>query len=598
MLCFFTLLTLSIVQARPVDKRASSTDSGFQDTLQTSGALAAMVPLLLMHHNLRRSGFKLSRSLLASTDLLIWLLLGFSATIWTTFVFLSAYVYQDKPCTTADKSACLGRLAYVPWMLVTAFCFWLGGLVTFEKLWLGRLATFIGFKKPYSQRELDITIYVTDYFPVVVLGPILLTTIGAFKDGQYTISVLNIVGVMIFLYGVRGIDAYRDSPHVYDAHYIRIPLTTDLDPGIVYILPSEKYWFGAIYSPRIESEHLALDEFKKDLEQFELKEKEDPKEKKDPKEYKLSWIRKCRSAMRNVIVKHNKNVAPLSRKELNYLAGWLCGNPKRQPNKFRQILAWLCCKPQPQAQPHHHSVKYLPTANANLIGRELIMALLHCESLVSKMSLILDTELQDEILKLRPVEHGEPDLVKMSGSDEKPKGIHHRESNVVVLSKARSAEADSLGMSGETKKPSVNVAEGEQVDDLGGFLTAARSVYKIFNEECPKRETFTKGKPPNRSIVFEEVPDKMDSYVKDLWKICYDIDPSTFGALYLWCSVWYKDMGNSNGYHITPLKPDPNHYPLSSWLIRWRGTWFTCILSQLLTMLPTILSSFLGTAIA
>jgi hypothetical protein len=593
MLCFFTLLTLSIVQARPVDKRASSTDSGFQDTLQTSGALAAMVPLLLMHHNLKRSGFKLSRSLLASTDLLIWLLLGFSAAIWTTFVFLSAYVYQDKPCTTADKSACLGRLAYVPWMLVTAFCFWLGGLVYFTC-----------FTKPHSGHGLDITIYVTDYFPVVVLGPILLTTIGAFKDGQYTISVLNIVGVMIFLYGVRGIDVYHGSPHVYDAHCIRIPLTTDFDPGIIYILPSTKYGFDAIYSPRIESENLALDEFRKDLEQFDPKEKGDPKEKEDLKEkkdpkkgVKESWIRKCRSAMRNVILKHNKNVAPLSKEELEHLTRWLCPElPKPKLNLFQRILSRLSCKPQES--------KIEEMREVNLIGRELIMALLHCESLVFRMSLKLDPEFQKEILKLRPVEHGCADLVERSGPGEKPKRIHHRESEVVFLSKARSAEADSLGMSDEKKKPSVNVAEGEQVDDLepandlGGFLAAVGSVYKIFNKECPKRETFTKGNPPNRSIVFEEVPDKMDRYVKDLWKICYDIDRSTFGALYLWCSVWYMDMGNSNGYHITPFQPESEHYPLSSWLIRWRGMWFTCILSQLLTMLPTILSSFLGTAIA
>jgi len=477
----------------------------------------------------------------------MWYLLGFSAAIWTTFVFLSAYVYQDKPCMTSDKWACWGRLAYVPWILITVFLFWLGGLVYFA--WT---------KKPQlgqsKRRGPDFVTHSLAYFPIVVLAPVLLTTIGAFKDGQYTISLLNAAGVIIFLYGVRESNVYRDSRLIYNADCIRIPLAADFDPGTVYILPSANYGFDAIFSRRIESEHLALDEFKKDLEQLNPTDN-----------HGEPWIRKCCSGMRSVIIKHNKNVPQLRLDELNYLA------------------RWLCCMHQTQPQP----IRCRRIPGGNLINRELIMALLHCESLVHGMYWRLDPEVQEEIQKLRPGKYSEP---------EKKWKESRRESTVTFLSKASSAGAGSLGMSvdDKAKEPVVNVVEVKSQDGEEGFLAAAKRVYDIFGEEGFDLKTFTKDLP-TKSIA---VPHPIDNYVGKLWDKCYAVDPSTFGALYLWASVWEMDMGYSNGYHIAPFESDTRHYYLSSWLISWRGIWFMSILSQGLTMLPTILSSFLSAAIS
>jgi len=615
MLCLFAILALSSVQARPIDKRDSSTDSVFQNTLQTSGALAAMIPLLLMHCHLKTSGFKLSRSFWTSTDFLMWVLLGFSAVIWTTFVFLSAYVYQDMPCSALTKWACLGRLAYVPWILITAFCFWVLRLAYYTCFTKWQSTKHGGANpktqtkgEPFqrwwnvesAQRLTDrgFDVYIRDYSHVLVLAPVLLTAVGAFNDGQYTISLLNIVGVIIFLHGVPEINVYGTSPHTYDAHCIRIPLVTDLNPSFIYILPSTKFGFDAVYSRRIDSEYLALDKNKADLKPSYS----------CPEGDRQSWIAKYHSAMRDVIVQHNKNVSPLPIKELEHLARWLCPKTGDQPLQLKT------CR----------RVK-----DANLIGRELVMALLHCENLVFENSLRLPPPLQKEVWKLRPAENGGiTDLLNISGSEE-----DNRESVGTYLSKVWRCFLSSWGKLLSRAAPAIidagvhspsadvfdiqeknlyEVSEEEQdgpadvtrsQKGLHGFCAAVKRVYKIFGEDIVGEtfihENFIRGQhPPEKSVAFKETPGTMESYIEKLWDACYAVDPSTFGALYLWSSVWYMEMGNGNGYHITPFQPKLEHYYPSNWLMGWRDIWFIAVLSQLLSMLPTILSYFLGSAIS
>jgi hypothetical protein len=90
-------------------------------------------------------------------------------------------------------------------------------------------------------------------------------------------------------------------------------------------------------------------------------------------------------------------------------------------------------------------------------------------------------------------------------------------------------------------------------------------------------------------------------YAGRLWDACWAECPSTFGALYLWTTVWYIDVGNI-GFHTTPLVPecDPEDWIFAGpdymtvWRVRWRHLWHTAILCQLVVMLPTIITSFLS----
>jgi hypothetical protein len=99
--------------------------------------------------------------------------------------------------------------------------------------------------------------------------------------------------------------------------------------------------------------------------------------------------------------------------------------------------------------------------------------------------------------------------------------------------------------------------------------------------------------PPLRSIIAVsngETPQEIDEYVGWVWNKCWATEPSTFGALYLWCSVWYIDMGNvPGGIHIAPLKPnhsDATYGP--EWRMMWRHIWATSIICQLLVLIPTV----------
>jgi hypothetical protein len=108
---------------------------------------------------------------------------------------------------------------------------------------------------------------------------------------------------------------------------------------------------------------------------------------------------------------------------------------------------------------------------------------------------------------------------------------------------------------------------------------------------------------PIRSIIQDVYPsinfqtDTLQNYVSDLWNLCWKTDPSTFGALYLFTTVWYIDVGNDHGCHITPFVPRsdpdaPKYY--TGRLIKWRHTWHIAMICQLVIMAPTVFSQFIG----
>jgi hypothetical protein len=90
-----------------------------------------------------------------------------------------------------------------------------------------------------------------------------------------------------------------------------------------------------------------------------------------------------------------------------------------------------------------------------------------------------------------------------------------------------------------------------------------------------------------------------EGYAGKLWTECWAECPSTFGALYLWTTVWYIDVGNI-GFHTTPLVPrggtggwlDNGPDYATTWRIPWRGLWHATVRCQVVVLLPTLINSF------
>lgn len=304
----------------------------------------------------------------------------------------------------------------------------------------------------------------------LAFAPIVLTTsIGAFKDGQYTISVLNIAGaIIVLLFSFYRTDIYHDSPQKYAADNIRIPLATELDPSIVYILPSKNRDFDAIYSRRLQSEYTARDKAKDPELCYSGPKKWKGEEEQEKEAY----------AMRRLIADHSKNIAPLTFEEVEFLGEWLCGNHSER------------CR-NPRRRP-----------KVSLIGRELMMALLHSEKLVFRIKRKLKQGLRKKVSELRPMEREREDTFdspNMSGSEEPKKGqikITCRVEAMSLKQCLRATVTDTISISPagsgndekeEEQKPVVipptkepGHADESPTKGWDGFCKAAKRVYEIF----------------------------------------------------------------------------------------------------------------------
>jgi hypothetical protein len=82
---------------------------------------------------------------------------------------------------------------------------------------------------------------------------------GAARNELYTISLLNVVGVILFIVGAGGSNKYTSAPHTYTNDTLRIILQTEHKEGTVYMLPTKEHGFDAVWSPKVESEHRLID---------------------------------------------------------------------------------------------------------------------------------------------------------------------------------------------------------------------------------------------------------------------------------------------------------------------------------------------------
>ncbi|PVF96235.1 hypothetical protein CPB86DRAFT_787122 [Serendipita vermifera] len=302
---------------------------------------------------------------------------------------------------------------------------------------------------------------------------------------------------------------------------VRVILATSHSAGTVYILPSRGCPFDAVWSPKIEYEHVEADT------------------------YLLPLFQQLRSGAANVQTIETTLrlvLAPFARRtkltgeQLDDLADWL------YIHKDQYGMQGIRCKRQP---------------GTHLIGRDVVYALCHVEYLLFVNRDSLSPDRRDWFVRFR--------------------------------NNARSG-----GAYGLKKSDTVGFQQG-----LEGYREAVREVYAIFGQETVEDSALNPFKgdlqPPEESKALGGIKcANMEDYVTQLWNLCVQHGETTFTALYSFSCIWFTEMGNVGGFHIFPLQAWTRQGDLVSWYIVWRQAWFCCIIAQLVTMSPIILSAFLA----
>ncbi|KAH8599474.1 hypothetical protein B0O99DRAFT_682293 [Bisporella sp. PMI_857] len=217
---------------------------------------------------------------------------GLITTVWTMLVILSGIFMGQRPCRHGAE-VCLARLAYAPWMMQFFSLFWALAFVheifsirsrdgtakpppgkdeesratrviqpTISRLLCSEWLRI--WRMKCSRGPLDWSGSVDWKFRWILYGTMTLvvgvTTYGAVRTNLYTVGMLNLVGLMLFILGAGGANKYAIAPHMYTADMLRVVLETRHKEGTVYILPSRQHGFDAVWSPKIDYEHREVDE--------------------------------------------------------------------------------------------------------------------------------------------------------------------------------------------------------------------------------------------------------------------------------------------------------------------------------------------------
>lgn len=224
----------------------------------------------------------------------MWGLLGAVTVFWTTFVFLSAWILGDQPPCKLDISVwpCYGRLAFAPWFLIAAFIWWAISYLLYAIPSNARADRYrqqlLEILDPEQEKYLfeDLEFYykgLSPYIVVLLTVIIILTTIGAYKGRLYTLAMLNIAALSIFLHATP--QKYFDAHLLHKSRLddIRLPVSSPSDQCLVYILPSRGYEFDARYTTRIDNEYESIDLSRSSLEPLDMRKEQ----------WSLEACRKC-----------------------------------------------------------------------------------------------------------------------------------------------------------------------------------------------------------------------------------------------------------------------------------------------------------------
>lgn len=478
-----------------------------------------------MHRILLNRGFIIKRSGL-STDSIVVLVVGFTATLWTvTTAVLRESSETDSPY---EKTlAGLRSASQAPLIIQVLFVFWFAAWIVAVSPGRSESSdeTRVGFwRLSCSTGPFDWFSSVSPRFLLsfcIVLIPIVVaTSIAALLQGLVVPGILNLLGLAIFFASGSGHNPYVNSSHRYAGDMLRIALPTSHPEGTVYVLPNAGFGMDAVWSPKVPNEHIEADSQAMALFQSMRSGR---------------WsLKEPLERIRTIVASYHARTV-LGASQLEDLACWLY---LQSPNDNKNMSTIRCHR----------------AAGVHLIGRDLMYALCHAEYLVFMGQQRLSPQSRDQLGLLR--------LMKRSGASS----------------------------TGSTEPKTVGFTPGVE-----GYREAVQYIYNLFNEPLDESAVgFGPGNYPTFSPALSKAPTSTIEYVGDLWDVCLEHTESTFTALYMFTTVWFIEVGNTNGFHIFPLRCRSRQGDLVSQHIVWRQAWYCGLIAQLVTTSPVLFSAFVG----
>jgi hypothetical protein len=481
----------------------------------------------------------------------------------------------------------------------------------------------------------------------LVASAVVWTAVGAFRTQLFTLGMLLSASAVILLGCFIVPISHVHREHYYAMDDIRIPLHSPGEQGIVYILPSGKYGFDATYSQTFDSEQEVLDA---NLKFF------------DPHHLDEDWtLKKCRVAAQDFIETQIKKIVVDS--EIRDLAFWLHWH-RRDSKKVQHPLQDRKCKKrkgyetligrdlilalllweylvferrwQLQADcelvPMVWRLRDSKHSGAVFVDNDTVPRDENSQTMGSLEGLDGFLQAVGEVYRIVGVvgeegEEGNGDVGEEGDGDVGEEG----DGDIDVL---KDGDIDVLedGDTGDLEKGRMRQESVPRKEDTDKTKTAywdkKKTKIAYWGEKKTKEllERLDKDKLPNKlpnklpktTVVNNGNSDEeskiyfssFEDYAGKLWEKCWAEYPSTFGALYLWTTVWYIDVGNI-GFHTTPLVPrggtggwggwdswggraDNGPDYATTWRIPWRGLWHATVRCQVVVLLPTLISSFSG----
>ena len=470
---------------------------------QNAGPIALVLTVGLLHRALLTRGVTLKRTVSATDNVIMLLLLA----IVTAWAFVSS------------------ELIRIPWIALLFAWFW---FITYEssrlrassseslhqsapRLW--RMSCVNG---PFGWRECLARYWLKSLFilSVSLQVPCSLTLI---YEGHVVEGVLSLAALGLFVCSGLPQNKYIAAKHRHGGDNLRIALPTSHIEGTLYILPSQGYGFEAVWSPKVQAEHVQTD-----AEIMELFAR------MRSQSYSLSEpLRRLRSTMSAF-----NEGAYLTDTQVNDLAEWLLMDP----------ISTIAGTP----------VKAQRPSNVHLIGRDLMFALAHAEYLVFMRKDCLPPRLQRQLGKLRQT--------KRSG-----------------------------GLDDTYAIPTIGYRDG-----LVGYQEAVRYTYALFDQSVDSAALEPPPMPSHFSFALRRRTESTEDYVAALWNVCLEHSESTFSAMYMFCCVWFIEVGNVGGFHIFPLRCESREGDAAAWLIIWRQGWYEAMVAQLIASSPLLAIGFIA----
>ena len=470
---------------------------------QNAGPIALVLAMGVLHRSLLMTGLTLRCSLLTTDNVTMLLLLAI-VTLWTA---LSSEIFN------------------IPWIALSFGYFW---LMTFlysrlcassehpsqsriPVLW--RMNCVNG---PFGWRVSVSPYWLYTLYATMTVAQVPSSLMLIYRD--HTVQgVLSFAGLYLFFSAGLPRNKYVASKHRHAGDNLRVALPTSHIEGTIYILPSRCLGFQAMWSPKIQAEHVHTDERIMGL--FA---------RMRSGSYALSEpLGRLRAAMSAF----NEGAA-LTSVQVTDLAEWLLMDPASKISET----------------PNH----FLRPLNIHLVGRDLMYALAHAEYLVFMRKDRLPQNLQKRLGKLRET--------KRSG------GLD---------------DTDAVPMIGHQK-------------GITGYQQAVRYIYELFAEMLDPAALSPQLTLLHHSVALGRRIESSEDYVGSLWNICLEHSESTFSTLYMFCCIWFIEVGNVAGFHIFPVRCKTKNGDATAWSIIWRQGWYEAMVAQLIASSPMIAVGFIA----